>query len=237
MKITDEELAAMPPKSVRFDAEVKLYKENDFITAYGKHTDKRIAETGYQAAIGGGTNWDFHGELQRDFLIAQGLKPHHALLDIGCGTGRLARKAAPRCQYWGYDISAGAVDAANALSHEEGWDKFRPTISLNWPNGALFNFIWAFSVFIHLPREECVKLMTLVGAVMAPAARFYFSYVPEDRDWRSGLKQFRHTLKTYQACAAEAGLTFEDVPNWIESTGRKPSRETGNQRIALATLK
>ncbi len=233
-KLTDKELAAMPPKAVRYEAEVKLYQENDFLTAYGKHTDKRIAETGYKAAIGGGDNWDMHGDLQAKFLRRQGLEPAQHLLDIGCGTGRLARQIAPHCHYWGFDISAAAVDAANQLSREEGWHKFMPTISLNWPAGATFDFIWAFSVFIHLPREEMAALMKRVRSVMAPGAHFYFSYVPEGRSWRSGLKQFRHTLETYQACAKEAGLTFEDVPNWIESAGYAPGRETGSQRVALA---
>lgn len=35
-----------------------------------------------------GGKWDEIGKLQFDFLVAQGLKPHHRLLDYGCGSGR-----------------------------------------------------------------------------------------------------------------------------------------------------
>src|SRR5215472_262077 len=32
--------------------------------------------------------WEEVGQLQLDFLVAQGLMPHHRLLDIGCGSLR-----------------------------------------------------------------------------------------------------------------------------------------------------
>ena len=35
-----------------------------------------------------GDKWDEIGKLQFDFLIKKGLKPHHKLIDIGCGSLR-----------------------------------------------------------------------------------------------------------------------------------------------------
>src|SRR5271155_5374682 len=32
--------------------------------------------------------WDELGQLQFDFMVREGLKPHHKLLDIGCGSLR-----------------------------------------------------------------------------------------------------------------------------------------------------
>src|SRR5688572_17491348 len=84
VKLTDQDLAAMPERGRAEDKEVlRLYRENDFLTAYALHTDRRIQLTGYQAAIGGGDSWELHGNLQRDYLISQGMRPGHSLLEIG----------------------------------------------------------------------------------------------------------------------------------------------------------
>jgi SAM-dependent methyltransferase len=241
-KLTDAEIAAMPPKSVRYPEEVKLYQENDFLSAYALHTDKRIAETSYMHAIGGGDNWELHGELQRAFLIQRGLKHTHWFLDVGCGTGRLARKVVPYLSggtYVGLDISHEALRAAVQLSEDEGWRSYMPTfVHGDLPHGmGPFNFAWAFSVFIHLPFDICVDVMRRVAASLEPNGQFLFSYVPEERSWRSGLKQFRHTLEDTQRMCADAGLSFEDVPNWIERSGYTPGRVTGSQRIGCARRK
>ena len=238
-KLTDAELAAMPPKSVRYEEEIKLYREHDFLTAYALHTDKRIAETGYKAAIGGGENWEEHGDLQRAFLISRGLKRHHTLLDIGCGTGRLARRITRYLipfQYIGYDISAEAIKAAKKLSVSEGWEDFFPTFFLGdiSPDGVPVDFAWAFSVFIHLPLENVRDIMDRVAKRLRRNGQFLFSYVPEDRSWRSGLKQFRHTINDYKSATGGAGLTFEDVPDWVMNTIGSHPKWAGSQRIACA---
>ena len=43
----------------------------------------------HREAVGG--LWDEMGRLQFDFLVAQGLQPHHKMLDIGCGSMRGGR--------------------------------------------------------------------------------------------------------------------------------------------------
>ena len=77
----------------------KLYEQNDYITAYSAHTDKRIETDGPELAIGakrdGLQDWEIHSQRQLDFLTSRGLRPYHPLLDFGCGTGRLASRAVP----------------------------------------------------------------------------------------------------------------------------------------------
>lgn len=243
MRLTERELAEMPAKTKKDPTTVALYLEHDFLDAYALHTARRIELTGYQAAVGAGDNWDAHGGLQRDFLVSQGLKPEHRLLDIGCGTGRLARKVAPYLEvghYFGVDISEAAVIAACDVSVSEGWGERKPTFWIgeipDSPPAPKFDFLWSFSVFIHLPQDIMEAVMRRAAAVMHPGSRFFWAYVPEPKAWRSGVKQFRHTLADYQRAATQAGLTFADVPNWIQKAGHTPARWTGNQLVAVSRL-
>lgn len=241
MKLTDDELAAMPDKAKR-DADVlAIYREHDFAAAYGMHTDKRIAENGYKAAVGSGENWELHGDLQLGFLRAAGLQPSHRLLEIGCGTGRLARKVVPYLmpgRYTGVDLSHGAIQAATTLALDEGWYARHPLLLCgDVPGGQAFDFVWSFSVVIHIPYDMFVDVLRRTAAVMHRESRFYFSYVPETVALRSGVKQFRKTLDQHKAATKAAGLTFADVPDWIRRAGHEPSRATGSQCLALAMLR
>ena len=227
MKLTQAELEALPEKTKKDADVVQLYLAHDFLTAYAKHTDLRVERNGYKGAVGAVADWERHGALQFEFLKAQGLQPQHYLLEIGCGTGRLARKVVPylgQANYRGCDISGAALSAAEQLAAEEGWKCKLPQFSRSMSDAWLsVDFVWAFSVFIHVPRAVMVYLMRSAAQLMKPDARFLFSYVPEKTDERTGLKQFRHTERTYIECTEMAGLTFQRVLSW-----------SGEQRIALA---
>jgi 2-polyprenyl-3-methyl-5-hydroxy-6-metoxy-1,4-benzoquinol methylase len=240
VRLTKAELAAMPEKARRDTETLALYQEHDFLDAYALHTARRIERTGYQYAIGGGDNWDSHGDLQRDFLIGQGLKPEHRLLEIGCGTGRLARKVAPYLvngSYHGVDIAEAALDVASSLSISEGWAAtFWAGEVPSRANVLPFDYLWSFAVFIHIPQTVVESTMRRAAAVMHADSQFFWSYIPEPKTERAGVKTFRKTLGDYQKAANQAGLTFDDVPGWIESTGHRPARWTGYQRLAVSRL-
>lgn len=225
--VSDAELARLPAKTKKHPEVVALYRQHDFLTAYARHTDLRVRQDGPASAVGAAKDWERHGNLQARFLISQGLMPQHQLLEIGCGTGRLARKVVPYLRpghYAGIDLSPAAIAAARELSVAEGWDRQSPKFDTRWPQGT-FEYLWAFSVTIHLPAEQLRLMMQRARTAMRFSSRFYFSYVPEARDERTGFKQFRHTLETYQRAAADAGLTFDQVSEW-----------EGEQRVAVACV-
>lgn len=222
----EQELLALS-KKVTPEA-LELFRKYDFLTAYAKHTDMRVQDNP-KGAVGAIHDWERHGNLQFNFLRVQGLKPHHTLTEIGCGTGRLARKVVPYlnvCGYTGVDLSQDAIEAAQRLAAEEGWADRKPLfLCAGMPPDKPADMLWAFSVFIHLPREVMLWVMRAAAKAMHERSRFLFSYVPEKRDERTGLKQFRHTLETYKKCCLEAGLTFSKAPTW-----------DGEQQIAVAKL-
>ncbi len=198
----------------------ELYETLPFIEAYAKHTDMRIAKDGPELAIGakrdGQQDWDKHGKMQLDFLIAKGLKPEHCLLDFGCGTGRLAVKAVPyldRLKYVGCDISPEAIKhAGQACGSIDKAPGFITSGSGAMPVNKLwyFDFIWAHSVLTHLP-PDCVRQLFKTLAEMS-FGQFFFTYKYADISRRSGLKQFQYNTGALMDVAREYGLKAETDP-------------------------
>lgn len=113
-------------------AEVEtLYASMPYLEAYRAHTDMRAA-IDPQSAIGG--RWDVIGPLQFNYLVDNGLKPWHRMLDIGCGTlrgGRHFIRYLEPNRYTGVDISSGVIAAAKALVEAEQLTDKRPMLLLN----------------------------------------------------------------------------------------------------------
>jgi SAM-dependent methyltransferase len=195
----------------------ELYERNDFLTAYAAHTDLRM-QADPKWAIGRGDEWESHGIMQRDFLIEQGMKPHHRLLDVGCGPGRGARRFVPyllSAKYTGVDISQKCLEHANALADSEGWGERLPMFlrsgDLYLP-GPPYDFIWAHSVFTHLPAAQIAKMIGNVARLLADSGKFLFTYKQWVKAERTGLKQFRYPPATFEIIAKSHGLKFEELP-------------------------
>lgn len=71
-----------------------------------------VEAMGHREYVGG--MWDEIGALQLYFLKSRGLRPHHVLLDIACGSLRLGSKAMPYLDpgcYQGIEKEAGLIEA------------------------------------------------------------------------------------------------------------------------------
>ncbi len=103
--------------------------------------------------------WDTQRQFQIAFLKKHGLKPHHTLLDFGCGP---LRGGIPIINYLntgnyhGIDINREALDEAEKELKENKLEHKRPTLVHVEQKETLklyktFDFIWAFSAVIHMP--------------------------------------------------------------------------------------
>ncbi len=71
-----------------------------------------VAVLGQRNYVGG--LWDELGKLQFEFMVAQGLRPHHVFLDVACGSlrgGRLFIPYLDRGNYLGLDKERGLIRA------------------------------------------------------------------------------------------------------------------------------
>lgn len=211
-KFSIADLAGFTDKASRETKFRDLYEQNDYIAAYAAHTDMRV-DIDPHGAIGGADEWDSHGLLQRDFLIKQGMKPHHTMLDIGCGVGRGSRRFVPYLNtgnYTGIDISLKALDYAIALSVSEGWAQSAPRFLINSDLDLIgsFDYLWAHSVATHLPEEQLDKMIGNAANIMGEQSKFLFTYKRSDKPKRTGLKQFSYSASWFTDVAESHGLKF-----------------------------
>lgn len=207
-------MTVISAKDQRDPAAVALYEQHvDYLTAYRLHTDLRVRRDGPAAAIGG--DWEAGGQRQYEFLIEHGVKPWHVVIDVGCGTGRLARWLVPYLMpghYYGLDLSESALEAARRLASAEGWWVNAPHFLATTGTCAelpirRIDVIWCYAVFIHLP-------LYAIEAFMASLLRLdfgacYFTYKPAPEPERTGLKQFAAPLSWYRGRAKYYGLQVE----------------------------
>lgn len=212
--LTDEMVAGFRDKDSKKERFRSLYEEHDFLTAYSKHTDLRV-EDNPRGAIGREDEWSSHAIMQLYFLIEIGLQPEHRLLDVGCGVGRAARSFVPYLDvgnYTGIDISHKALKYAIGLSESEGWAERKPTFLINSDIDLdeEFDFLFAHSVFTHLPDWQIEKMIHNAAKIVR--RKFAFTYKFAGKPRRSGLKQFQMPSSLFERIADDCGLAFEDHP-------------------------
>lgn len=171
-------------------------------------TPEQIAAKEHRAAVGG--LWDELGKLQFSFLVAQGLRPEHTLLDIGCGSFRggvhFINYLRPG-NYFGIDANedltrAGyreEVEAAGLgprLPRENilvdshfAFERFART----------FDFALALSVFTHLPLNHIRLCLRRLEPRMRPGCRFYATFFecPGGNAWEAPLVHEPGGVTTY----------------------------------------
>jgi len=146
---------------------------------YEAHAQAHSAED----AIGG--SFDLVGRLELEVLLMAGLGPSDTLVDLGCGTGRLAVHAIPALsdgRYVGIDISDSMLREARervrgiAGQVRVSWVKqTSPVFALD--TGSV-DMICAFSVFTHMEHEDSYRYLKDALRVVRPGGRFVFSCLP-----------------------------------------------------------
>lgn len=164
----------------------------------------------------------FWHALQRyhlQLLTSNGLKPHHALLDIGCGPlqgGVAFIKYLEEENYTGLDIDPLRIDTARqqVLRHHLTNKKPELFISSSFGQRELaerkFDFMWASQILYYFDDAPMHELLTMVAERLAPDGKFLgdvfaldhyeFKY-PENRG-----KYIRHTDESLKRIARQHGL-------------------------------
>ena len=134
-------------------------------------------------SIGGG-EYDLFGKIELGLLQLEGLKPTDTVVDLGCGTGRLAVHLIPWLRggrYLGIDISRimlgkAARSTAGLAGAAVEW-KHQGTSRFDLPDASV-EVICAFSVFTHMEAEDTYRYFVDALRVVRPGGKLILSCLP-----------------------------------------------------------
>ncbi|HET9478691.1 MAG TPA: methyltransferase domain-containing protein [Pyrinomonadaceae bacterium] len=128
-------------------------------------------------AVGG--EFDAFGLLLREALVFHGLKPTDYLIDVGCGSGRLAKPLAEylKGKYLGIDVVPGLVQYARRLVPRPDW-RFEVAEGLTIPEAdQQAGLVCFFSVLTHLLHEESFVYLREAKRVLKPGGKIVLSFL------------------------------------------------------------
>ncbi len=153
----------------------------NFFKSYNKHTrDLLQAHDEAKAmslAVGG--HFEAVGSLEYFLLLENGLMREHTVIDVGCGSGRLAfqLKEYLKGLYIGMDVVPELFRYAQRISKRPDW-KFYSAPGLTIPEPDDFaDFICFFSVFTHILHEETFRYLEDARRVIKPTGKIIFSFL------------------------------------------------------------
>jgi SAM-dependent methyltransferase len=128
-------------------------------------------------AVGG--EFEAIGVLLRETLIYHGLKPDHYVIDVGCGSGRLASPLSEYLtgKYLGIDVVPQLIDYARKLVGRPDW-RFEMAQGLTIPEAdAKADMVCFFSVLTHLLHEESFVYLREAKRVLKPGGKIVLSFL------------------------------------------------------------
>ncbi|MEQ1438368.1 glycosyltransferase [Fontimonas sp. SYSU GA230001] len=182
--------------------------------------DARPGDDHHRAYVGRAEHYDLAAGLQFSLLVMLGLREHHRLLDVGCGSLRGGRLFIPYLRpdgYFGLEPHAQLVE--QGLAEEVGRDLARmrrprfvhnDRFDLSGFGGTRFDFALAQSIFSHTGPTQLRQALRSVAGALAPEGVLVATFVERHEDlykdeWvYPGLNFF--AWKTIRAECERAGL-------------------------------
>jgi ubiquinone/menaquinone biosynthesis C-methylase UbiE len=128
-------------------------------------------------AVGG--DYERFGVLEHALLRGEGLRDGCVVIDVGCGSGRLATKLAryPALRYLGLDVVPELLDYARRKAGRKDF-RFEKVDAVRLPSEAsAADFCVFFSVFTHILPEESYVYLEEAHRVLKPGGKAVFSFL------------------------------------------------------------
>ena len=126
-----------------------------------------------------GSNFESVGRIEAALVRHYGLTPGGYLIDVGCGSGRLAKPLSPYLtgRYLGTDLVPDLIEHAKHICQRPGW-RFEVIDHIGIPerDGAA-DMVCFFSVLTHLLHEQSYWYLEEARRVLKPGGRIVFSFL------------------------------------------------------------
>jgi len=226
--------------------------------AYSIYYDRQaiadaVSQGRHRQLVGG--LWDEMGALQLAFLQAQGLRPQHRLLDIGCGSLRFGVRAVAYLDannYWGTDLRAELVEAGYrreivplGLSGKLDRSQVVEDADFAFPTlPKAFDFVVATSVFTHLPPAFLTRCLASLAKHLEGPSAFYFTIFEPAGPFTEPSRQtesvtthhdrdpFHYRIEDVQAAAAGLPWRIERLGDWAHPRNQKMVCARLSRRLA-----
>ena len=181
----------------------------------------------YRAYVGPPQDYDLIAAMTFNLLTTLGLRQHHSLLDIGCGSLRIGRLLIPylnRGKYFGVEPNEWLVDEGIKRELGEGLVQIkRPTFFFtDSPEMVVeakvsFDFALAQSIFSHCGLDLIEGWLAAVSHSLADDGALVATFLPGEEDsTQTGWvypECVNYRPATLERAAAEANLRFE-ILDW-----------------------
>jgi SAM-dependent methyltransferase len=232
---------------IPYRLKVRLRRAYDFLAFHaGVHTGERdpFLPPNWLHSVGDGEYKETGEEFFRYFVDIAGLKPHERVLDVGCGTGRMAR---PLAEY----LKGGSYDGIDIVAPSIKW--CQKTYAPRYPNfhfhfadiynkaynpagthqaseyrfsfeNSSFDFVFLTSVFTHMLPPGMENYLAEVARVLRQGGRClitYFLLTPDSLkliEEKASSLTFRYEL---QGCRAQQKNVPEAAVAYDESRIRE----------------
>lgn len=156
-------------------------KSGHFETSYLRKSEvlhkEHDEDQAVSLAVGG--EYEAVGALEFCLLRQEGLQPQHTVIDVGCGSGRLASQLRTYLtgSYIGLDVVPDLYLYAQRLCARPDWRFYSaPGTTIPEPEGSA-DFVVFFSVFTHLLHEETYRYLAEAARTLRPGGKVVFSFL------------------------------------------------------------
>ena len=181
----------------------------------------------YRAYVGPPEDYDLIAAMTFNLLTTLGLRQHHSLLDVGCGSLRIGRLLIPylnRGKYFGVEPNNWLVEAG--IEHELGKGVVsikRPTFFFSASPETVvrakvsFDFALAQSIFSHCGLDLIRGWLSAVSRSLTQSGALVATFLPDQEDSKlTGWvypECVNYQPETLERAAAEVNLRFE-ILDW-----------------------
>lgn len=174
--------------------------------------DKKPGDRHYRAYVGPPNDYDFIAAMSFNLLTCLGLRQHHRVLDVGCGSLRVGRLLIPylnKGNYIGYEPNQWLVEAG--IDNEVGGDQinikkpqFFGSDGLGDVQANSVDYILVHSIFSHCGADLLEDWLENIFRIVKDDGFFLATYV-------RGLEDTIKEGWVYPGCVEYTEKTIKDI--------------------------